>query len=1137
MIAFAKIPQKKALNRLKLLTLLLFFFNFSGLSQTVTPWLTKGDKTALIAQQPVVNFSANTGTSPTTITLTPATSYQTMDGFGWCLTQASAEVISGLTTTVQNNLLNELFNPSTGLSSSMMRISIGASDLSNSTYSYNETSGDVGMTNFSLAGPDLTYLVPVIKKILLINPNIKILATPWSAPRWMKSNNSWIGGSLQTQYYEAYARYFVKYFQAMKAQGINIWGITPQNEPENPNNEPSLAMNSTEQKNFINQQLGPQMAAAGFGGVKIIAFDHNCDNTAYPIDVLNNSTYVDGAAFHLYAGDISAMSTVKNATNKNVYFTEQFTGSTGNFSDDFSWHMRNVVMGSINNWSKAVLEWNLAANTDNGPRTPGGCTTCLPAVTVNNSTSITRNVSYYIVGQISKFAKVGALRIGSGSSSASITTTAFRNTDGSIVVLAYNANAAATTVKVVNGSNAFSYSIPPASAVTFVWSTGPPVAVTGISVSPTTTTVALNNTTQLTATVAPANATNKSVTWTSSNSSIASVNATGLVSGIAAGSAVITVRTVDGNRTATSNITVNVIAATGVSVSPTSASIFTTQTQQLTATVLPANASNKSVTWTSSNTTIATVNATGLVTGVAKGTATITARTVSGNFTASTSMTIKGQEPFTGTPISLPGIVQAENYDKGGQNIAYNDADAGNNGNQYRTTEAVDIDAIGGTTGYTVGWTANGEWLEYTTNVAAGNYSVIATVATPSSGKQLVIKLDGVTLTTINIPNTGGYGNFQNVTVTGVPFTGGTNKVLRFEIVGGDFNIDKVEVKSVTTVPVTGVVMSPTSASVAVGAGTQLTATVSPSNATNKNVSWVSSNTGVATVNSTGLVTGVAAGTATITVTTQNGTKTATAAITVTAVTTSFPGYYNIFSRNSGKGLDVANNATNSGAQVQQYDIINGGGANQRWSFVSAGGSNYYIKVKSTQMCLAPSATGTVNGEKVQQRNCGTGNEFKWTVTALSGGFYKITNVNSGKSLDVENASTTNGANIQVWDNNGGGLNQQWSFTQVETVAPLASRGKIPLSGKLNAVTNEAGAEENVKISPNPAGNYIYISSDCLIKGRIDIMLATGQIVTTRQYTSQKALQVMDISTLPQGVYFIKIPTKKSFKTVKFIKE
>jgi O-glycosyl hydrolase/uncharacterized protein YjdB len=1125
MIALAKTLKRSVSISLKLLPLLLVFLSINAVSQTVTPWMTTGDQTKLLQQQAAVNFGANSGTNPSTVTLNTAQTFQTMDGFGWALTEGSAELISAMSATQQNALLNEMFNPTTGLSSSAMRIGLGASDLSSSDYTYS-ASVDLNMTNFSLAGPDQTYLIPIIKKILLINPNIKILATPWTPPIWMKSNNSYRGGTLLPQYYNAYGKYFVKYIQAMAAQGITIWAITPQNEPENPNNDPSLAMNSTEQKNFINQELGPQFAAAGIT-TKIIAFDHNCDNTAYPIDVCNNSTYVDGAAFHLYAGNISAMTTVHNATNKNVYFTEQYTGSPTNFSGDFGWHMQNVVIGSTNNWSKTVFEWNLASDPNLGPHTPGPgtCTTCLGAVTINGS-SYTRNVQYYLIGQIAKFVKPGALRLSASSSSATVSSVGFRNPDGSIAVLVYNANAAATTIKIVNSSSAFDYSIPAASAVTFNWSTGPPVSVTGISVSPTTATVAVNNTTQLTTTVAPANATNKSVTWASNNSVVASVSSTGLVSGIAAGTAIITVTTADGNRTAISNITVNVIATTGVSVSPTVASIFATQTQQLTATVLPANASNKSVTWTSGNNAVATVNASGLVTGVAQGTATITVRTVSGNFTATTAMTIKGQEPYTGTPISLPGIVQAENYDKGGQNIAYNDADAGNNGNQYRTTEGVDVDVIAGTTGYTVGWTASGEWLEYTTNVTAGNYSIIATVATPSSGKQMVIKLDGVTLTTINIPNTGGYGNFQNVTVTGVSFTGGANKVLRFEIVGGDFNIDKVEVKSVTTVPVTGVSMSPASASVAAGGTAQLTATVAPSTATNKNVSRSSSNTAIATVNASGLVTGVAAGTATITVTTQDGSKTATSAITVTAVTSSFPGYYNIISRNSGKGLDVANNATNSGAQVQQYDVTNGGGANQRWSFVSAGSNNYYIKVKSTQMCLAPSGTGTANGEKVQQRTCTTGNEFKWTVTSLGGGFYKITNVNSGKSLDVENVSTANGANIQVWDDNGGGLNQQWQFVQVEATA-------IARVNTLQSQTENVSVKNNILVYPNPANNYFKVVQNTTGKASIELYSPNGQLLLKEVFVNEKKI---DISSLQQGVYLVKIISEKNVYYKKIVK-
>lgn len=687
-------------------------------AQTVTPWVTTGDQSKLLQQQATVSFGANSGSNPSTVTINPSTTYQTMDGFGYTLTEGSCEVISGMAATQQNQLLNDLYNPTTGLNANVVRISIGASDLSSSSYSYNETSGDVNMNNFSLNGPDLTYLIPIIKKILLINPNIKILATPWSAPRWMKTNNSWVGGSLQTQYYTAYARYFVKYFAAMQAQGISIWAITPQNEPENPNNEPSMLMNSTEQKNFINTQLGPQMASAGYGNIKIIAFDHNCDNTAYPIDVLNNSSYVDGAAFHLYLGNISAMSTVRNATNKNVYFTEQYTGSGGSFSGDFGWHMQNVVIGSTNNWAKTVLEWNAANNSGLGPRTPGGCNTCLGAITVNNSTSYTKNVAYYIIGQISKFVKPGALRISSSSTNGSIVSAGFKNPDGSIALVVYNSGGS-NTIRIVSGSSAFDYTVPGSSAVTFTWGAGTP--------------------------------------------------------------------------------------------------------------------------------------------------------------------------------------------------------------------------------------------------------------------------------------------------------------------------------------PPTG-----------------------------------------------------------------------------------FPGYYNIISRNSNKGLDVADNATTSGSRIQQYDITNGGGNNQRWKFVSAGSGNFYIIVKSTQMYLTTENNGTGDGVKVVQKTFAATNEFKWTVTSLGGGYYKIINVNSGKSLDVENVSTANGANIQVWAYTGG-LNQQWQFVQIESTAK-------------NGITKdniaETDSQNEMTVFINSTNDYLKIETSHQGDGEVEIFTVSGQSVLKKKVNLVKGNpSEIEISKLPKGLYIVKINDNKGTYSKKVLKQ
>ncbi len=455
----------------KVCFVLLFYTPLTAMSQPVNSWITTGDQTKLLQKCPAITFSNGTSSTGTILTVDTNTIYQEMDGFGFCLTEGSAEVISSLSSSTQDALLNELFNNSTGIGISVLRISIGASDLSSYSYSYDDltTGTDVGLTKFSLAGPDLTYLVPVLKKILLINPNIKIMGSPWSAPKWMKTKNSWVGGSLNTNYYAAYAAYFVKYLDAMKALGINIWAVTPQNEPENPNNEPSMTMTSLEQKNFINNNLGPALVNAGYQ-TKIIAFDHNCDNTSYPIDVCNNSTYVDGAAFHLYAGSISALSTVHTATGKNVYFTEQYTAINSSFAGTLSSMMGNVMIGSTKNWAKIALEWNLATNAQFGPYTPGGCNTCQGAITINNNVNYNRNVSYYIAAHMSKFVKPGARRIHSVSSYSKLQNVAFKNPDGSIALILMNTGTTSRVFNVNYGGKTFSYTLSATSAASIVWS-------------------------------------------------------------------------------------------------------------------------------------------------------------------------------------------------------------------------------------------------------------------------------------------------------------------------------------------------------------------------------------------------------------------------------------------------------------------------------------------------------------------------------------------------------------------------------------------------------------------------------------------------------------------------------------------
>ncbi len=439
----------------------------------VDAWLTKPDQSVLLQKQTdVISFSSGIASYPT-INVDSATAYQPVDGFGYTFTGSSAYVINRMDAASKSALLSELFGSGgTSLGINYIRVSMGASDLSPAVFSYNDLPAgqmDTLLTNFSLS-QDTVDLIPLLKQAIAINPGIKILATPWSPPVWMKTNTSTVGGSLQPQYYNAYAKYFVKYIQAMQAKGITIDAITPQNEPENPNNNPSMLMTAAQQAAFIKNNLGPAFQAAGIS-TKIILFDHNCDNPGYPIAILNDAgakPYINGSAFHLYGGDISAMSTVYNAhPDKALYFTEQYTSSNGNFGGDLKWHLKNVVIGSLRNHSRNVLEWNLASDATFGPHTPGGCTECKGAVTIVGS-SVTRNVAYYIIAQASRFIPPGSQRIASNLLT-DLPNVAFKTPAGKKVLIVLNdGNAAAGFNIGFKGKTAFT-SLAAGAVATYTW--------------------------------------------------------------------------------------------------------------------------------------------------------------------------------------------------------------------------------------------------------------------------------------------------------------------------------------------------------------------------------------------------------------------------------------------------------------------------------------------------------------------------------------------------------------------------------------------------------------------------------------------------------------------------------------------
>ncbi|NMR32768.1 glucosylceramidase [Chryseobacterium aquaticum] len=415
----------------------------SNKENQIQVWLTQGDESIKLQQQKPVSF-LNYSNNIQNIEIDDTQKFQSIDGFGFTLTGGSVEVINRLSSEKRKTLLQELFgNEENSISVSYLRLSIGASDLDSEVFSYNDLpkgETDVSLSKFSLEKDK--DLIAMLKEILAINPKIKIIAAPWSPPVWMKSNRSTIGGSLKTEYYDIYAKYFVKYILGMEKEGITIDAITPQNEPLHPGNNPSLLMVSDQQRDFIKQSLGPIFKSNNIK-TKIVVYDHNCNKPEYAINILNDAEanqYIDGSAFHLYEGDISALSTVHDAhPNKNLYFTEQWTGAKGTFKEDLNWHTKNVVIGSMRNWSKIALEWNLANDSEFRPHTPGGCTECKGAITVLDKENFAKNVGYYIIAHASKFIPANSQRIASTQTD-NLATVAFKTPEGKTVLIVQNNN-------------------------------------------------------------------------------------------------------------------------------------------------------------------------------------------------------------------------------------------------------------------------------------------------------------------------------------------------------------------------------------------------------------------------------------------------------------------------------------------------------------------------------------------------------------------------------------------------------------------------------------------------------------------------------------------------------------------------
>ena len=414
--------------------------------------------------------------------------YQSVDGFGLAITQASCYNLLKMSKADRTRFLTELFDPIDGVGSSLIRVCIGGSDFSMSEYTWCDSEG---ISHFAIHESEFTYLFPILDEIYAINPNVKIIGSPWSVPIWMKmavsgngAHNAWTSGRLNPKYYKDYATYFVKWIQAMEARGYKVMAVTLQNEPLNHGNSMSTYMPWTDQRDFLVQGIGPAFKAAGLS-TKVLLFDHNYnydnqgDQNNYPINILNDkeaNAFAAGSAWHNYGGSVTVLDGVHSAfPDKDIYFTEASIGTWNyNFASCLINDFRDIFLGTLGRYGKGVTLWNLMLDNERKPYRPGGCSTCYGAVTINNSTyaysSIERNTHYYNVAHASKVVKPGAVRIGTkGVSKTGITYQAYLNTDGSYGILILNESSSEQQLVFATDKRSVTVNIPAKSIESVIW--------------------------------------------------------------------------------------------------------------------------------------------------------------------------------------------------------------------------------------------------------------------------------------------------------------------------------------------------------------------------------------------------------------------------------------------------------------------------------------------------------------------------------------------------------------------------------------------------------------------------------------------------------------------------------------------
>jgi glucosylceramidase len=997
-------------------------------AQTVTVVQTTGTQSQLLAPQPTVTFGSGTGGS-STITLTPSVTFQQMDGFGASFTDSSTyNVYNYLTPAQQTALMTSLFSSTNGIGLTMLRQPMGATDLSaQGDFSYDDQpsgSTDVPLNNFSIA-KDMTYTIPVLKEAFAVNPNIKVELLPWSPPAWMKTSGTMNGGNFNDTYMPSLAQYFVKAIQAYQAQGIPIYAIAPQNEPENSNSSyPTETFSAIEEEDFIANNLGPALATAKLTP-KIFAYEHNWGDTTYPETVLGYSAadpYIAGTSWHCYSGSPSAMSTVEQAyPSFGIWFTECSGETSGSFNGDFGWGMENLIIGAPRNWAKGVTEWNLALNQNSGPQN-GGCTNCYGFVTINTSVSpatVTPTTSYYLFGQANGVVP-GAYRIESDSAAAGtggIEDVAFQNPNGSITLIVYNDATSSETFDVnwaPNNTN-FTYTLPAQSAATFYWTpAGAIAAPTNLSVNtPTGSSTQLN----LSWTASTTSGVTYSVYRSTTNGFVPSPS--NLVeSGI-------TTTTFDNTGLSTGTTYYYVVEA----VTSSASSGPSNQASGATGAVVPsaptgltgtaASDSQINLSWTAPTTggTVTYSLYRSTTSGFTPGSGNLAASGLSATSYSNTGLTAATTYYYVVEAVNSAGTSPASNQ----ATLATPAAPAAPTNLKATAASSSQIN---------LSWTAS-----TTSGVTYTVYGSTTSGFTPGSGNLITSGVSGTTYSNTGLnASTAYYYVVEAVNSNGS--SGGSNQATA-----------------------TTAIAPPTAASA-------LTATVVSS--TQISLSWTASTTSGVTYDvyrstTSGFTPGagnlVASGVSTTTysntgltalttyyyaVEAVNSAGTSTATNQVTAITPSASTgisttvFYQIVNESSGMCVDDTSGSTSNGTVLQQYSCASiGTNVNQEWMFTVS--NNAYYEVASYNASTAAWNVvneGTSPGTGLQLWAYGGGLNEQFEAVKLSTGYYEFVDRNSGLCLYVPNSN--NNQQIQINTCNGAS-NESFTLNQVgATSVPAA---------------------------------------------------------------------------------------------------